>query len=254
MAIKYLDVYRRLKAEITAGTYRAGEFLPTEPELMTLYDVSRTTIRKAMSLLSADGFVDARQGRGTEVLIPERQENSSYPFTSLLGRTTVESRMILDDATLVAQAATIDTIPASEPVARALGIDTGDAVHRVQRLKLVDDQPAAHVASYLAASAFPGLGEHSGHIYYLYEFLAEAYGTRFARSRSRVSAAVADFIESRLLDVPVGSPLVLHQRVTESPEGPIEYAESYERSDLLATFITISPEQDAEGSVLSYEM
>jgi len=43
-------------------------------------------------------------------------------------------------------------------------------------------------------------------------------------------------------------------RLTESSDGPVEYAESYERPDLLATFITVAPEDDSADSVLEYEV
>ncbi|WP_084099525.1 GntR family transcriptional regulator [Demequina sp. NBRC 110051] len=254
MAVKYMDVYQRIKADITSGKFSAGDYLPTEPELMADYEVSRTTVRKAIAMLRDDGYVAARQGRGTEVLVPDRQENSTYPFTSLLGHTTVESRLVADPtSSLAAQGATIETVPAAGQVADALGIPLGTPVFRVQRLKIAGDQPAAHIASYLEARRFPGLDEYSGQIHYLYEFLAEHYAVRFRRSQSRMRAVAADFIESRVLDVPVGSPLIMHERVTESEEGPIEYAESFERSELVATVVTVAPATDAQEPFLAYE-
>jgi GntR family transcriptional regulator len=242
VTVKYMDVYREMKAEITSGTYRLGDFLPTESELMSRHGVSRTTIRKAVALLRTDGYVDSRQGRGTEVTAPPRRTDS-YAFTSLVGRTAVETRAAHGSpSSVVAQAATIETVRAPEEVAAALGLERGALVQQVQRVKILDEEPVAHIASYLDAARFPDLADHSGQIYYLYAFLAQRYGTRFVRSQSRVSAVTADFIESRVLDVPVGSPLLLHTRVTESADGPVEYAESFERSDRLATYITISPD------------
>lgn len=249
MAVKYMEVYGRIKAEITSGRYQTGDFLPTEPELMAEYDVSRTTVRKAIGLLRDDGYIDPRQGRGTEVTAPRRREDG-YDFTSLVGRTTVQTRTVSDSPSKVtAQAATIETVPASDRVATALGVESGTPVHRVQRLKLVDDEPVAHIASYLVADRFPDLAAHSGDVYYLYQFLAARYGTRFARSSSRLSAVAADFIESRLLGVHVGDPLVLQTRTTESDTGPVEYSESFERSDRILTVITVSPGAE-EGTQL----
>lgn len=251
MAVKYVDVYGRIKADITAGRYATGDFLPTEPELMAEFEVSRTTIRKAIGLLRDDGWVNARQGRGTEVTAPSRREDA-YDFTSLVGRTAVESRLVDDPSlTVVAQAATIETVTAPDRVADALRLPPGSPVHRVQRLKLVDDEPIAHIASYLDITAYPDLAEHSGSVYYLYEFLADRYGTHFARSQSHISAVAADFIESRILGVPVGSPLVLQTRVTESETGPIEYAESYERSDRITTVITVAPDGSDADALLN---
>lgn len=244
MAVKYVEVYGRIKRDITSGRFQTGDFLPTESELMAEYDVSRTTIRKAVGLLRDDGYVDARQGRGTEVTAPQRREDE-YDFTSLVGATTVQTRTLADSPSRVtAQAATIETVTAPQRVAQALGIAPDAAVHRVQRLKLVEDEPVAHIASYLPADRFPGLTAHSGSVYYLYQFLAAEYGTRFVRSRSRLSAVAADFIESRILGVAVGAPLILQTRTTDSDAGPIEYSESFERSDRIATFISVAPGTD----------
>ena len=43
----YIIIYDKLKSAIKGGTYPPGSFLPTEQELETLYQVSRTTIRRA---------------------------------------------------------------------------------------------------------------------------------------------------------------------------------------------------------------
>ena len=51
----YIKIYDKLKSAIKGGTYPPGSFLPTEQELETLYQVSRTTIRKAVKLLSDEG-------------------------------------------------------------------------------------------------------------------------------------------------------------------------------------------------------
>ena len=64
----YIKIYDKLKSAIKGGTYPPGSFLPTEQELETLYQVSRTTIRKAVKLLSDEGILSVRQGCGTMVM------------------------------------------------------------------------------------------------------------------------------------------------------------------------------------------
>ena len=56
-----------LAADIAAGTLAAGEKLPTEPELMQRFGVSRFTVRQALGHLEQRGLVRAEQGRGTFV-------------------------------------------------------------------------------------------------------------------------------------------------------------------------------------------
>lgn len=57
---------------IIAGRIVPGEFLPTEPELGATYQVSRTSVREAMRVLSAKGLVEIRQKIGTRVLEADR--------------------------------------------------------------------------------------------------------------------------------------------------------------------------------------
>jgi GntR family transcriptional regulator len=69
-------LYRRiadeLRAQITAGEYRPGERLPTEPRLMEQYDVSRNTVRLAVSQLVHEGLVRRVAGRDGGMVVRER--------------------------------------------------------------------------------------------------------------------------------------------------------------------------------------
>ena len=49
---RYLWVYNTLKKQIEDREYVTGDHLPPEPELEKKYNVSRTTIRKAVELLA----------------------------------------------------------------------------------------------------------------------------------------------------------------------------------------------------------
>ena len=71
----YSMVYDTLKQEIIDGDIAIGELLPPEPELERRFQVSRTTVWKAVELLSRDGFVRAQQGKGTEVLNNKTKQN-----------------------------------------------------------------------------------------------------------------------------------------------------------------------------------
>lgn len=64
----YEKVRRDILEGIESGKYGIGSFLPTEPELMTLYGVSRITLRRAISELCEDGRLQRQQGRGTVVM------------------------------------------------------------------------------------------------------------------------------------------------------------------------------------------
>jgi DNA-binding GntR family transcriptional regulator len=56
-----------LEAEITSGALNPGVRLPAEPELASIYGVSRITIRTAIRDLASRDLVVVSRGRGTYV-------------------------------------------------------------------------------------------------------------------------------------------------------------------------------------------
>ena len=59
------QVVAALRRRVEAGEFADGAKLPSEGELVTMYRVSRTVVREAMSQLRARGLVETRRGVGT---------------------------------------------------------------------------------------------------------------------------------------------------------------------------------------------
>lgn len=51
----FQKIARLLKSEINGNTWHVGDLLPSEAELSLHYNVSRNTLRKALSVLENDG-------------------------------------------------------------------------------------------------------------------------------------------------------------------------------------------------------
>ena len=62
------EIVDSLAASIREGQIQLGEKLPTEAEIMSRFDVSRTVVREALSRLQASGLVETRHGIGTFVI------------------------------------------------------------------------------------------------------------------------------------------------------------------------------------------
>ena len=62
---KHRRVYAALRHEILLGKYDAREKFPSEAMLMRRFNVSRITVRQAMTDLKNEGFLEARSGSGT---------------------------------------------------------------------------------------------------------------------------------------------------------------------------------------------
>ncbi|MCM3699405.1 FadR/GntR family transcriptional regulator [Paenibacillus macerans] len=59
------DVVNQLQHKISRGDIRPGDKIPTEPELMEMFGVGRSTIREAIRVLVHAGLLEKKQGFGT---------------------------------------------------------------------------------------------------------------------------------------------------------------------------------------------
>ena len=62
----------KLEHMIESEEFVVGQRIPTEPELMEMFQVSRNTIREAIQSLTGAGILEIKQGDGTYVRAPNR--------------------------------------------------------------------------------------------------------------------------------------------------------------------------------------
>lgn len=213
----YKKMYFSIKRSIQEGGYPPGALLPSESELEKEFSVSRTTVRKAISLLTAEGYLDVKQGRGTMVL----DTSTTQRLNSI---TSITETLMKRGYEVTTQGTCIESVPASESVAAALEIPVGTPVYMVQRVQCADGMPIAIIKNYLRANALPNLPEKAGHFTGLYSMLEKEYNIILLNAMENISAISADFTESQILRVPMGSPLLLVRRISCTEQGPFEYA------------------------------
>lgn len=67
------DIASLLRREISKGTYRENERLPSSRDLAAHYNVARNTLRDALRRLEEEGIVNTRAGSGTFVTLVEQK-------------------------------------------------------------------------------------------------------------------------------------------------------------------------------------
>lgn len=72
---KYLSIYEELVEKIQSGQLKPSTKLPSENELVKEYATSRETVRKALTMLSQNGYIQKIRGKGSYVL-----DVSKYDF------------------------------------------------------------------------------------------------------------------------------------------------------------------------------
>lgn len=68
MVPKYQQLAQELREQILTGKYATVDLLPTEKTFTEAYQVSRQTVRQALSLLVQEGLIEKRQGSGSHIL------------------------------------------------------------------------------------------------------------------------------------------------------------------------------------------
>jgi GntR family transcriptional regulator len=221
----YEQLKHRLRSEIARGVYRPGDRLPSEPELINRYGISRITVRQALGDLEAEGLVVRRHGKGTYVA---EQPAKDSP---------VRLVDFMQDMTLAGLTPTLRVLRlaregASRDLAEALHLAPGSEVVRVDRLRLANEQPIAVDSTWLPLRYGALLVDGELTKKPIYRLLETTYGVLITTSAFHLTAAAATAEQAHLLTVPGGSPLLLIQRISSTEhDEPVYLQDRYYRPD-----------------------
>jgi GntR family transcriptional regulator, transcriptional repressor for pyruvate dehydrogenase complex len=83
-----------LRAKIEAGVWLPGQQVPTEKDLSTQLDVSRATIREALTRLKNEGYIRSVQGKGA--FVADQPGMSMFKMDMLLSEQPADSAHIFE--------------------------------------------------------------------------------------------------------------------------------------------------------------
>ncbi len=213
-----------IRERIDSGRWPPQSQLPPERDLCGLFQVSRITVRHAISELVAEGHLVRLRGRGTYV--------AQSPFRKCLLPLGFTEDMRARGQRPGAKVLTFEETAAEARVAEALQLGTGEPVVLLKRVRLANDEPVALETVYLAQHLCPGILEESLENRSLYELLRSRYQIRIVRAQQQWQAVACPAREARLLGIRGGSPVLQIQRITYDAAGrPFEYQEAYFRGD-----------------------
>lgn len=222
----YFQLAERLARRIDAGEWRSGEQVPTELELCRTFGVSRATVVRAMADLVASGRLERIQGKGTFV------SGRKLTHGPLDLRSFSEE---MADRGLVATARVLSCGEelASAGVRSALGLEEGDRVVKIARLRLAGGDTMGIQEAYLPARLVPGLEQREHELYdSLYRMLDEAYGIRIKHATETFEPTILDRHEAAILGVTNARVAFLVERTSyDLQERAVEYVRSKMRGD-----------------------
>jgi GntR family transcriptional regulator len=219
------QLYDLLRGKIRSGEWKEGQMIPAEPELINQYEVSRSVIRQVLNRLVNEGLIFRQQGRGSFVAERSLEEGLSriISFTEDMRQRGLTPKTHVLFAGLV---------PAPEVIAERLGIQAGDELARLERLRLANDEPMSIEETYLVHRYFPGVLNEDYAGISLRENLYLKYHVRINHARQVIRAVQASSEQARLLTTKGRTPLLFIERVSFSEQNqPVEFLRIYYRGD-----------------------
>ena len=243
----YRQVRNLIADQIRSGEIPQGSQLPAERLLAEQLDVSRVTLRRALTALHEDGLLTPSHGRGWYAVPPTISEppNALMSFTALGHSIGAETR------TRVLSSGLVKSTPEQ---ARALRVRTGSRLFELERLRFLDDFPMAITTSWIPLSLVPGIERRDFGRDSLYAVLRDRFDIRASRAGFEVEARVATAEYADLLDVPEGSALLVATQTTDDQRGHVfELSSMVYRADsyrFRATLVAGQAGSDDVGMIL----
>jgi len=222
---RYLQLYAVLSRALSDGTIDPGSPLPSEPELVRRYRLSRTTVRRALGRLEREGRIVRRRGSGTFALSRPQPDK-----VRMLDGCCLEDLRRLAERTR-ARLIQFERVATPEFV-RRVSPDFGDRALLIRRIRSFGGQPfllsTHYVPERLAQRITRTRLGSKPVLMYLHEI-----GAHPAKVEQFTSAVAADVLAARYLRVGPDTPLVRAWRLVTDRRGrPVEFQELLGRPDL----------------------
>ena len=191
---KYQQLFKQLERDNLGEKYQFGDFLPSEHQLMEIYQVSRDTVRKALALLQEEGLIEKVRGQGSKVV---KQEQLDFPVSNLTSYQELVAQHQLQSKTNVIS---LDKITVDKKLSKTTGFPEYRLVWRIVRQRVVDNIASVLDIDYLDKSLVPDLtreiGEHS-----IYSYLEETLKLNIAYARKEITIDHVSNQDHILLDI-----------------------------------------------------
>ena len=221
----YYQLDTILRKRIASDELARGDLLPSEEALAKEYNMSRITVRQALSSLESDGLIVRKRGKGTFVS-KKHTYLESPKFTGFIEdlismgiRTTSK---ILD----------ISMVEGPRNIQEHLELEVGTQLFRIEKIRLVEGSPFSYVLNYLPPDIGQKIKKEDLIAKPLLMILEDDLGIKATEAVQSIEATIADTHVAPLLGIRVGDPLLKGERtVFDVNHRPVEYVSVLYRAD-----------------------
>ncbi|GAB2571257.1 GntR family transcriptional regulator [Gracilibacillus alcaliphilus] len=222
----YVQLKHIINEKIETGEWKRGEATPTELELQKSFDLSRTTVRQALTELVFEGVLERVQGKGT--FVADKKLEPIRPgltgFTQDMEAQGHEVSSIIVDKKM---------IQPEMDIQRSLGLKDGEQVWKLERIRLVNDVPIGYHETYLNTMATPNVNLDK------YDFVSDSLYVSLEReglilgdSDETVEAMLPNKSYAEIFEIDPNVPVLNLKRIVRLSDGtPYEFSNMHYRAD-----------------------
>lgn len=222
----YYQLKLSIKADIDNGRLKVGDSIPTENEIASYYNLSRSTVRQAILDLTNEGLLTRKASKGTFVTDPPKSPGiirSYEPFNQQIKKTGKTPRTEL---------LSLKVIVPTEDIAKKMDLGKDEQVISLFRRRFADDMPTMTIHNYIPYRLCSFILSYDFTNNSLYEILMSRENTRISRTRSIVSSEAATSEDKKLLNVEPGAPMLCFNNIAKNSDGVIiDFAYARYRGD-----------------------
>lgn len=224
---KFEQIYKDLKEKIESGDYAYQDLLPSENTMVSIYNCSRNTIRRALSKLTEQGYVQPLHGKGVRVIY---QPIDQAAFT-IGGIESFKESAIRNHRKRHTEVLLFAEITADERLAAKTGFPVGSELYYLQRVRFLDGIALILDINMFLKSLVPNLtkeiAENS-----IYEYIENDLGMSIVTSKRKMTVERATQIDEKYLQLNDYNCLAVVTGQTFNADGIMfEYTQSRHRPD-----------------------
>lgn len=219
MRAAYDSIYFDIKNLVESGEYRYRDFLPSESTLVKKYGCAHNTVRKALSILAREGYVQPIHGKGVRVIhrsspVLARQE-TRMDMQGIESFRQMGSRLGVEVSTKVLM---MESFTAGDEFAQYTGFYPDDEIVHLERIRYFNQRPLEWETNYFRADMVQGMkakdAERS-----IYHYIENVRGKKLASNKRIFSIERVDERDSELIQIGDATHVMEVRLVTYDREG-----------------------------------
>ena len=194
MEKKYLRVYNDIVSQIESGIYEPTAMLPSEKNLINHYQVSRDTVRKALSMLEQNGYIQKTKGKGSFVLDINKL---NFPVSGVVSFKEITGRLGRDSETTVE---VLQMQIPRESIRKNLELHDEEPVWKIIRSRTIDGEKVILDKDYVVCKYVQHLTEEICQDS-LYQYIEGELGLKVAYANKEITVQMATDDDKKYLDL-----------------------------------------------------